>query len=156
MVGFRQNMLKSWCMKSKQGITLIELLLSITLLSIIASFAWPFFSTIKSNSLDSDIIRIVQGLREARTSAQTLKDDSSWGLIVQKNQATLFPGDSYHNRKKELETIFHFSKGVTSVNQQEIIFRKYEGSPSFIGKITLQYGNLKHDININDLGLISY
>jgi prepilin-type N-terminal cleavage/methylation domain-containing protein len=141
------------------GFTLVEILLTITLVVVITGFSLPFFrETLLKNDLDTSALIIAHSLRRAETLAIGSKYDNNWGVILEPGTVTIYSLDAIGNRITEndeptsLPTTINFS-GLTNV-----VFNKFSGVPVTTGTITLinEASNESKNITISETGLVEY
>ncbi|MDD5606411.1 MAG: hypothetical protein PHN37_00910 [Candidatus Pacebacteria bacterium] len=123
-----------------KSFTLLEILIVILIFLILLAIAFPFFSSQKKEP-SQDIIYSL--LHRARLNALAGFKDSSWGVNIAENQATLFMGESYDQRNSEFDKLY----SISCSEEKEIVFEKITGFVQNPGKII--------NIYVNDLGIIS-
>lgn len=146
-------------MKAATGFTLIEILLSVAIISIVASLSLPILSSFNDrNDLDITAQGIASGLRRAQTYARGVNGDSQWGVRVQSGSATVFKGSSYGTRDTAYDETTTIPALLTPTGLSDVVFSKLEGAPSQTGTITLTNTNTNETraITINAEGMVSY
>lgn len=141
-----------------KGFTLIEILLSITLISIIAGIGIPIYQSFQNrNSLNLATEGFVQLLRRAQTLSRAVDGDTSWGVYIASNTITLFQGLDFTNRNADFDELFDISSSVSITGLQEIVFSKFSGEPQSVGTTILtSLNNETKTITINTEGSIEY
>jgi len=143
--------------KSGAGFTLIEVLVSISIIAILAGISVPAYKVLQEkNNLETAKITITSALRRAQVLAQASKDDSEWGLHIEAGQGTIFRGADYSSRDIQSDENFSLSLQVAFSGLSDIIFSKLFGFPQTNGAITLTNANETKDITINQKGLIDF
>lgn len=142
-----------------KGFTLFEMILVVALMAMITSFAPPIFMQLRDRTgFDMAIDTYVSSLHRAQNLSESVKDDSSWGVKVAKDNVTIFKGNSYNSREEEFDEVspFYFSNFDIS-NNTEFIFKKMYGVPILFGTTTFsnQFGDIK-TVSVNSVGLISF
>jgi len=138
------------------GFTLIEILLSVALITLIMGFSVPFYSSLQSkNSLSVSASALTQSLREAKLRSQAVDGDSPWGVYVEIESIILFQGATYATRNPGYDQTFDLPQGIVPTGLNEVVFTKLEGQPSQIGSITLTHSNGPTvDLTINEKGMV--
>lgn len=140
-----------------KAFTLFELLLSMSLIAMIAVFAIPFFQSFQfSNELEVANDIVAQSLRRAQLLSANGENDSSWGVYVQSGSVTIFEGTSYATRVVASDEISEISTRVNIAGLQEIVFQKLTGETANVGTIILSIAGDTRNININSKGRITY
>lgn len=143
----------------RNGFTLIEILLSIFLISILVAVAVPVYYTLLSrNDLDVAKNQIVQSLRRAEALALASDGDSTWGLKILSGSIVIFKGTNYDTgRDTNYDEIYQTSSAITPSVLTEVIFNKMTGFPQSSGSITLTSTNGEtRTITINAKGQVGY
>lgn len=143
---------------TRQGFTLLEVLLSIATITIIAGFSIPLYQSFQvKNDLDITANTWVQTLRRAQVLSQAVDGDSAWGVKIQPASLVLFKGASYIARDTNFDEIFQVSTSITPSDITEIVFTKFTGTPSVTGTTTLTASTAEiRTININAKGTLTY
>ena len=142
----------------QDGFTLLEVLLSITLIAILAAISVPFYQSFQvRNDLDIATNTVVQALRQAQTLSQAVDQDISWGVKIQIGSIILFKGPNYISRDSSYDEIYDISSGIASSGLDEIVFAKFTGEPPMTGTTILtSSGGEIRNITINSKGMITY
>lgn len=159
--------MKIFC--KENGLTLIEIILSLTILAILSSMAFVWFlGYYRQTELDSSAKSMVNILRNAQSNSMSGKDSKNWGVYFDdmNNKLVLFRdegsgyGDGSGIAVKEenyLSSLIIISSISLNGGGKEIIFNSPRGE-------TLQYGIIKiedlknssfKNITVTQLGLIS-
>jgi prepilin-type N-terminal cleavage/methylation domain-containing protein len=142
---------------STQGFTLPEILLSLTLMSIIAGMSLPLYRTFNNrNDLDQTIALYAQSLRRAQALSIAQIGDSVWGVKVLSSSILLFKGPSYNSRDQVFDESISFSPTITFSGVSEVTFLKRTGVPSGVGTTTFILYQETRDAFINQKGVIEY
>ncbi|HEY5695319.1 MAG TPA: prepilin-type N-terminal cleavage/methylation domain-containing protein [Candidatus Saccharimonadales bacterium] len=144
---------------NKRGFTLIEVLLSVGVITLIAGITIPvYLAYANRNDLTEIQYAAASGLRRAATYSRAMNSDSQWGVAVANNAMTLFKGDSYSGRDTTYDESTPLPSTITVSGLTEIIFAKRTGLPNIIGTITLHSNavNESKQITINGKGVVSY
>lgn len=142
----------------KRGFTLLEVILSIALLTLISSFSFPIYQSLQvKNDTEISATTIVHTMRRAQLLAQAGEADTAWGVFIAPGQGTLFAGESFLSRDESYDDIVAIPTSIEPGGIQEIIFSKLTGAPHATGTITLanSVGDVRN-IHINSKGIISY
>ena len=147
----------------KRGFTLLELLIVLTLMSVIAVLILPPFMDFRSRQLldsQSDLISAV--LYQARAHTLASKNNLVYGVHFETDELTLFSGDSF-NAEAEDNQVIDLDSAVTLANislipdPNDIIFERLTGEASSSGFVRLELTNDSTQfkvININQNGII--
>ncbi len=141
-----------------RGFTLLEVLLSVTLIAIIAGISVPVYQSFQvKNDLEVTANTIAQTLRRAQTLSRAVDGDISWGVSTQNQKITLFKGAGYASRDSSFDEIFDFPKSITPSGTGEVVFSKFSGELVSTVTISLTSSNNEtKNITINPKGIISY
>lgn len=129
--------------KSKdKGFTLVEMIIVMAILAIISSLLFSVFYNLNNyKSLERDAAEVRACLEEARIYTQGSRNDSSYGVYFSDSGVTLFKGDSWITKEKEIrEHVFNRSTGlvVDDISEgDEVVFSGLFGKPDMAGDITL-------------------
>jgi type II secretory pathway pseudopilin PulG len=138
--------------------TLLEITLSIGLLSILAGISLVLFNNLQANN-DLDIVSasIAQDMRRAQDLSRAAQGDSAWGLFIQPGILTVFKGDSHTNSSPSDDEYIYISSAITISGQTEFDFAKTTGAPLNAGSVTLTTPNhVSNTVTINSQGMVSY
>ncbi|MBU4370068.1 type II secretion system GspH family protein [Patescibacteria group bacterium] len=143
----------------KKGFTLIEIILSVTIITFLAVLVLPtsvrFYQI---QQLDAATNGVIQALRRAQLKALS-QGDNNFGVYVgsgQTGQYSLFKGDSYDDRTDE--EIFEISNSILFSGVSEALFSKAIGRPTLTGTgddIVLTQNTQTKTININETGRVN-
>lgn len=142
----------------QKGFSLIELLLSLAIISIIVMITIPIYGSFQArNDLTIAATTVAQTLRRAQILSQAVSGDSGWGVKIQTGSITLFKGAGYAGRDAGFDEIFAMPGNITPGGITEIVFNKFSGEPLAGGIITLtSVNNEIKNIAINGKGMVSY
>ena len=141
----------------KEAFTLIELLLSVSLIALMAAISVPVYQSFQvGNDLDVAVNTIAQSLRRAAALSQASDGDISWGLFIESGRITLFKGLSYLSRDPNFDEVFDLATSITPSGLSEIVFSKFSGDPQVVGDITLTTADEFRTISINSKGAVLY
>ncbi len=140
------------------GFTMIELLLSVSIIGLLSAVILPFSTTLLiRNDLHTAIQTSADALYRAQTLARSGADDSQWGVLVQQGSVTLFEGSSYASRVVASDETTSLPATIRPTNMTEIVFSKLFGHPTQSGILTLtSEHNESRILTINEVGTISY
>lgn len=121
-----------------KGFTLIELMLSISVIAIIAVAAFPIARGFQArNNLDIATATVAETVRRAETLARGMDGDSQWGIYATTNSITLFLGSSYGSRNASFDEMSDMPSGITLSGVTEFHFVKLTGYPTSPGTLTI-------------------
>lgn len=121
-----------------RGFTLLELLLSISLVAVISVAGVPIYASLQTRSDLKTATQIVtQAARRAETRAWANEGDSSWGFYVNSGQAVVYKGVSYAARDTSYDEIYTISDSIVITGDSEYLFSQVTGLPDAAGSVTL-------------------
>ena len=152
--------------KQSSAFTLIEVLISLVILTVIATIGLVSLSRYRYlNELDLETEKLANYLRQARNRAINGEEGLNWGVRLVNNQTNphyyfLFKGDDYNN---PLETIYLSSRiqflDPSNGNFKDLIFQRATGYHLATSTIILALRNdqnISKTITVNYYGLINY
>lgn len=139
------------------GFTLLELLLSVTIISLLAGLSLSVYRTlIKKNDLDITANSIVSSLRRAQILSQSIDGNTTWGVKAQNKSIVIFKGASFASRDTNFDEVFDISSEISISGVTEVVYAKFSGLPQITGTINLSTENDSRSITINEKGTITY
>jgi len=153
--GFLETMLKK--LNEQYGFTLLEVLLSVAIISVLAGLSLPVYRTlIMKNDLDIAAATIASSLRRAQVLSQAVDGDATWGVKAQSGSIVLFKGASYAGRDPNFDEIFDMPTSISVSGTNEIVFTKLTGFPQTTGTINLSTESDARSVPINEKGAVNY
>lgn len=148
---------------SKKAFTLIEIVITIAIISILIGISMTVFRALTDKqTIDRDVENVVSYLLRARNQTITGENNENYGVYFASSSVTLFQGKEFGeasttdlifdlNNRTYLNSI-HLTDGVTF-----LYFNKVSGAPSATG--TIEYQLIGHEdqkklINIYASGLV--
>lgn len=145
---------------AERGFSLLELLLSVTIIGMLAGLSWPVYQSYQTQTdLDVTTQSIADSLRRAQTYARNGNGDSAWGVRILPDSAVVYKGATYASpgRDTAYDELISISSAFTTGGLSDITFAKFTAAPSTTGSITLTAaGNNIRTITINEKGTVSY
>ena len=143
---------------SLKAFTLLEVLLSITIIGIIAALSIPTARTfLITNDLDISANSVASSFRRASALSQGVQGDSQWGVRVNTGSIVVFKGTVYAARDPNYDETFDIASSITPSGLTEVIFAKLTGLPQSTGTTTLTSSlNSVRNVNINGKGRVQY
>ena len=147
---------------NSRGFTLLELLLSVAIISLLAGLSLPVYRIlISKNDLDIAAATIVQSLRRAQVLSQAVSEDEDgvdilWGVKVLNDSIVIFKGTSYATRDSDFDEEFDMPATVDVGATNEVVFTKFTGFPTATGTINLTTEGDSRSIAVNEKGTITY
>lgn len=146
-------------MRSEGGFSLVEMLLSIVIISMLVGLSLPVYQSFQSrNNLDLTTQTVSQMLRRAQTYARGAKADGQWGVRIVAGSAVLYKGASYASRDANQDETVIIPAPLTAGGLGEINFSKLAAIPNTTGNITLTDANINETrtVTLNAKGMVSY
>ncbi|MFQ5492586.1 MAG: prepilin-type N-terminal cleavage/methylation domain-containing protein [Candidatus Dojkabacteria bacterium] len=142
----------------QQAFTLFELLLSMSLLAMVAAFSVPLYQSFQtSNDLELTADITTQSLRRAQSLAMSGDGDANWGVYIQNGSVTLFQGDDYATRDTSFDEDLEISDKINLSGLSELVYEKFTGDPSATGTINLSIASGEtRIITINSRGTVDF
>jgi len=140
----------------KNGFTLLEVLLSITLVSaLLIVSTMVYYPLMLRNELTVAVNQTTEALARAFFLSAGAQSDSEWGVHLETGSATVFKGASYSSSDLYNE-VYSIAQSVSFSNLTDIVFLKMTGLPQSTGTITLTSSIGSKNVTINSKGTISY
>lgn len=140
----------------KKALTLIEILLSLAIITIIFSLSVPFYQTFQIDSaFNTAISDIRQNLYRAESLARNSEEDNSWSLRIENQQIYLYKGNDFLNRKQNFDEITSLPHTINVSGTPDINFNKSTGIPNHT--LTINITSTTHktaNISVNAQGEI--
>lgn len=150
--------------KNKKGITLIETLMAISIISILLVLVLPSFSSIKKNNiLKSSAEDVLSALDQAHSQTLSSVNSSVYGVHFQADQVIIFKGTSYSSNDSNNKiiyittpaTISNVTLNNSSSTTGDVYFTHLTGVPNKTGTITVSTSNGSKIITISVTGSFS-
>lgn len=138
-----------------QGFTLIELILTVSLLSFVGLLVMPFsgrflFSQERSIARDA-----VEGsVAKARTYALSGKGGSAWGVALEGARLILFRGSTFATRDAAFDESFALHPRVRVVGLGEVVFLPPLGIPRNSATIVISDDTGSETLSLNAYGVL--
>lgn len=141
-----------------KGFTLLELLLSMSFLTILIAGAVPLFQSFqKENDLYLATATIAGALNRAHLMSEAVVEDSGWGVNINNSTVIIYKGANFNNRDINFDETADLPLSAVVSGLIDENFANFSGTPQQSGKITVAVENGKStEININDVGLVDY
>ena len=150
-------MLKKLNNRSHAGFTLLELLLSVAVISALAGLSLPVYRTLLSkNDLDIAAVTIAQSARRAQVLSQAVDGAATWGIKVQSGSIVIFKGTSYSVRDANFDEIVDVPGNISVGGASEIVFAKFTGFPQTTGTMNISTESDSRSVTINEKGMVNY
>jgi len=130
-------------LKNNSGITLIEIIIVMVILSIIAVFVLGSLSTYKqTRELKTEAEVVVAYLEDAKSKTLASLDLSQYGVHFETDSVTLFKGSSYSssdpdNLVHELSSSVEASSISLAGSAVDVVFTRLTGDVTSYGTITI-------------------
>ncbi|MDP3973697.1 MAG: prepilin-type N-terminal cleavage/methylation domain-containing protein [Candidatus Daviesbacteria bacterium] len=140
-----------------KGFTLLELLLSVAIISLLAGLSLPIYRTLLSkNDLDIAATVTASSLKRAQILSQGVDGDITWGMKAQNNSIVIFKGVSFAARDINFDETFDVPSNISVGGTTEIVFAKLTGLPQTTGTVSLSSESDSRSVTINEKGMVEY
>ncbi len=148
----------------KKGITIIELLITLSLLGLLFLIVLPSFSKLRENQvLGAATSDIASAINKARSETLASVNSSEYGVHFQSNSVIIFKGKVYSAGTSTNETISitspanisNITLGGVSSTSADMYFNRLYGVPSAAGTITVSSTSTSKTITISATGSVS-
>jgi len=96
-----------------RGVTLLEIILVVALVSFLASSAIPVYRSVQAlNDLDTASSLLAQSLRVAQIFSQSVRGDVAWGVHLEAGRIIVFKGSSFALRDSNFDEVFEIAETV--------------------------------------------
>ncbi len=138
-----------------RGFTLIEILLTMSLVAIVGLLSAPFYGRfIVSQEVGVALDELEGSLRKAQAYAMVGKNDARWGVSVDADRITLFQGDSYVGRNAAFDEVYDIQGGVVITGVGEVIFSRVTGRPDTTPTVTVSGNGVTEIFVMNSEGVL--
>ncbi|MFM2383456.1 MAG: hypothetical protein RIQ72_28 [Candidatus Parcubacteria bacterium] len=134
--------MKSSSKIKKHGFTLIEVIISISIMTILLGISMTVFRALTDQqSLDRDVETAISYLLRARNQTITGENNSTYGVYFASTSVTLFEGTSYA-AGSSTNLVFNFNNRsymysiALAGGANQVYFKKISGAPHATGTIT--------------------
>ncbi len=144
--------------RATRGFTLVDILLSVSLLAIIGGMTIPSYHTFMvRNDLDIATISLANNLRRAQSLSQSADGDMTWGVRVGVGGILIYKGANYITRDVTYDENTQIPKSIVPTGIIEVNFSKVIGTPNATGTFMLtSQANEIRNITINEKGMVEY
>jgi Tfp pilus assembly protein FimT len=152
-------------MRYRTGMTLIEALISVLILSVLVTVSVNVFKRFNETPTVEQAAGVAKAaIEDARGRTLSAKSDTHYGVYLQSDRAVIFPGGTYatgtaENEVRRLPSRTAMSHTLSDSTSQ-IVFEKGTGSASATGTVTVfisnQFGTSSptRTLEINKSGLV--
>jgi len=132
-------------MRSARGLSLVETLVVIGILSIMAALTFETYVSVNANkALDTDAERIIAEIGHARSLTVGSKNDTEWGVHIASSSVTIFEGDTYtEGASGNTVAPLHSAVQISAISLRDgvtdIVFERLTGDTTATGTVTLSY-----------------
>ncbi len=122
----------------EHGFTLLEVLLSLALMSAIVGVSAPIYQSFQvKNDLDLAANAVAAGFRRAQILSLASDGDSSWGVHIAAGSITIFKGASYAGRDSAYDETTVVPGTITPTGLGDAVFARVTGASGAAGTVTL-------------------
>lgn len=148
---------------AQRGVTILEVLISIAIISTLASLSFVVFTQfIQTQSVDKEAGAVISSIAYARSQSMSGRNDSAYGIHFASTTMTIFMGTSYNassvnNVVRTLSSGVVVSRLALGTGVTDVVFGKLTGTPSATGTLTiasLRDTSKQRVITISGTGLV--
>jgi prepilin-type N-terminal cleavage/methylation domain-containing protein len=140
---------------SERGFTLVEMLLSMAIITLLIGLALPIYQGFQNrNDLAGTTQSVVETLRRAESYARSANADSQWGVNFQAGSVTLFSGTSYAGRNTAYDEVLSVPSTITFSYSGDVLFSKLTGFPTATLSQTLSGNGSTKVVTMNAKGMV--
>jgi prepilin-type N-terminal cleavage/methylation domain-containing protein len=144
-------------MRQQYGFTLIEMLLSVMIITVLAMLSIPVFNAFATrDDLDVADHQVASTFRRAQTYARGINGDSPWSVNIQPGIVTLYKGTTFASRDTSYDESVSIPGSISVSGLNTVQFAKSTGIPNSTGTVTLMNNNNTRTITINAKGMVDY
>lgn len=142
-----------------RGFTLLEMLLSVSILALIAGISLPVFVSLQTRQ---DVVlaekSAAEALRRAQQYSATGRLDSGWGVHFQAGSITVYKGTSYAARDAGYDEADVLPPTITMSYLGDVNFSKLYAIPDVSGVQTFssQVDATTQTLTLNAKGMVDY
>lgn len=135
------------CGRKISGITIMEILIAVAILSVISTgIIIPFSKWRESRTLDVNTEGIMSLLNEARQNTLSSKDGFQYGVNFESARAVLFRGTTFvepdvNNKEMSISPVLEISNIMLGGGATDVVFERLTGKTNNSGTITLRVKN---------------
>lgn len=143
--------------KQQTGLTLIELLLVVAIMTTLSILSAPFFSRfLTQNAVSNTTDQLVNSLRKAQMYSMMGKQNGQWGVHNGTTSFTLFQGSTYATRTTAFDETYTLNGNMSfSGFGSDVIYTKITGIPSTAPTITISGNGISKTISVNAQGTVN-
>ena len=140
-------------MKNEHGITLVELLISIFIISVISTLSIAFYARfLTQNSVEDTANRLVGSLRKAQIYSMSGKQNGTWGVKYTVGTKTL---TLYLTGNSAFDENFTHNNNIAISGFTDIPFTKITGRTVTPATITITGASSSKTVTVNSEGFVS-
>ncbi len=140
----------------KDGFTLLELLLSVSLIALLAAISAPMYLSLQAeNEVTIAATTIGDVLRRGQIRAQAVDGDSAWGVEMVSSTVTVFKGNNFSSRDQSFDENYNLSAAVNLSGLSEVVFDKNSGWTTASGTLLITHlDGRKKNVLVSELGIV--
>lgn len=160
----RQSTSEASKLQTNQGFTLVEITISLAVMTLLTAMLFSGLSSSKNNqALSTGVEIILSALGEARTKTLSSENNQSYGVYLRTDKVVIFPGAVFSeqnplNQEFKLENPIYISTTSLAVSTSTLLFLRVTGEVANYGTITVSLksdANQKRIINVPKTGAVS-
>lgn len=144
----------------KNGFTLIEVMLAVSLVAVTAAFVFPLgINQLQQNRVEQNLAKIISQMKELQQRA--LSEETDYGIaFLQTGEYAIFEGSDYASatqiQTEELDATVNLLEATFSDDSSEIVFEGGSLQTSATGELVFGSDINNYTITINNEGLIDF
>ncbi len=144
-----------------KAFTLIEILITLALMSFFAVILFPFtIGTIRNGNLSSESANLASAIFKIQQDAFSSENDKAYGIRLNNTNYSILAGSDTSNLVVTETITFPGNISISNLNlgnaSNEILFAKNNLKPNTTGNITLSNGDESYTVSINNEGLVEF
>lgn len=140
-----------------KGFSLVEILLTMALISIVLVVSIPAYRKLQSeNDLSIAVSTLSQALRTVELKAQGIDEGSGWSVHIATSTIVVFSGSSFSARDQTQDEVFSFSGSVVITTLADVFFAPLYGTPLAPATWQFEANGQTRSVSVNSLGILTY
>lgn len=143
--------------KKSAGFTLLEMLLVITIITILMAVSVPLYASLSNrNQLQVSTSLLAQDLYQAQANSRAELNNSAWGVAINGQTITLFQGNSYASRSTAQDVNYVVPTAIQMSGNSQIVYSRLYGLPTATANFSLSGAGQTMPMAVNSKGMVEY